>query len=195
MDQNSRYKARKILILFLGICFISAIWYHIDKHLFLTGKNTFAYKSPLPYGVRPVFRYSFEGGFSLMDRHGMPLLGNRSLVQTNGITDTISKILKYGLGNGRIFAYVETVDKNLLFLEILKDTHNEICNDCLITGVVAMDPKLMVQLKWYVVPSDSLSDLEVFRNILSLILGVLFILSIYFIGRYVFAQWSNQVYS
>lgn len=84
-----------ILVALFGLAYI-----FLDNQLYYYGKNNLKIYETLPLGIKPEFRYDFEGGFVLRDKYGFALSGCG--VSLGEIGDTLlqnkimSKLLKYG---------------------------------------------------------------------------------------------------
>lgn len=103
----------------------------------------------------------------------MPSIGPFSQINDHGVSDTVARVTKYGVGNGRVFAYVATTGGKTKFVEIIKDIPFDRCSDCLSTAVLTSDPGQSVPVTWYIVPGDKLTGLELCRNITGFLIIVL----------------------
>ncbi|HTO16370.1 MAG TPA: hypothetical protein VLZ83_11400 [Edaphocola sp.] len=172
-------KRNKIIIcVFSPLLILSLVWLKLDKDLFFLGKNYIEYNNILPLNVQPYYRHSFEGGFALNDAGGMPIVSTfATFVNKNGERDTINRIIEYGIQNERIIVEVETKNKGVGYVEIAKDTFNNICENCFYIRELTQNAISISQ--WYVVPSNILPIQELIRNIISVLIFVGFVFLLY----------------
>jgi len=162
---------KKIPYILLCIMLTGLLWLKLDKDLSYFGKSFFHYRHILPYNVQPIFQYSFEGGFSIVDSGGMPVIGPvMEFVNKDGIRKEVSKVIRYGIDKNDIVVEIKTTDEQSEYITLIKDTSYKLCPDCLFMKSIDSDQFNLAQFKWYTVPADTLSWQELTRNILALLL-------------------------
>lgn len=127
-----------------------------------------------------MFSYSFEGGSVINDEGGMPVV-SQGMEFTNqaGLQKQVFKVKRYTVIKNNIIAELETTDKQIEYVELIKDPAYTLCPDCLFMKSTDLDSIKQTKLKWHILPSDVLPWKEVFRNITTLLLIAGFVYLIY----------------
>ena len=164
-----------IMKLIISIFILGTIYFVIDRHLFYYGKNDLAIYNRLPLGIKPEFRYDFEGGFCMNDAFNERFIGKGFKYRSND-TVVINEIIEYGFSQDKLIA--KTIDKkgNLFFVECSEnlDKNAEM-------RITVIDPKYKIEIwkyKWINLGENKLIiSIELVRNYLMfIILGLTIIL-------------------
>ena len=167
-------KNKRIVYTFSFLLLLGLIWFKLDKDLYFLGKSYFRYNSALPFNIHPYYRYNFEGGFALNDYGGMSIVSASTVFENkSGKVDTISRIIQYGIEKEKLIVEIETENKSIYYLEIVKDVSNNMCGNCFSIGMI--DKKSIPISGWYKIPSDALPISEVVRNLVSILIFIGFI--------------------
>lgn len=174
MKAKKRIVYTSIVVLLVGFC-----WLMVDRNLRYIGKSTVQYDNVLPFNIHPVFRYTFEGGFSLEDAQGMPIVSSGTEFVRMGDKNLVKRINKYSFYDNYIIVEVQTTEQSIQYLEILPDSSNVLCPECMLIRGTNFDGGKASHFKWYTVPEDKISMTELIRNILMILLFLVFAFLIY----------------
>ena len=147
-------KAALLSILFLSLIIFTTLLIKADKQLYYFGNNLFDFYHEIPLGIKPVFRYKFEGGFYLSE-DGMSLLciGENEYWKIDD-TITVKKFNKYGFTENALIADVYDIDGNRRFVEFTKLKHPCSINDFKINSIKVGSNINYEKYKWVLVDEN-----------------------------------------
>lgn len=166
---NSYESKKRIVYTLIFVLLVGFCWLRIDKNLGYIGRSIVQYDNVLPFNIHPVFRYTFEGGFSLEDAQGMSIVSSGTEFVVMGDKNIVKCINRYGFYDNYIIVEVQTTKQSIKYLEILPDSSNVICPKCMLIRETNLYKGTAFPFKWYTVPEDKISMTELFRNILMIL--------------------------
>ena len=167
---------RSYLALAISIIASVILYCIFDRTLYLEGESRFMFYNRLPFGVDPVARPQFEGGFMLIDKYGISIAGNGNSYLLDDQEFIISKIVGYCFNNESINVHVKSVDKVDAFIQFSEE--NKTSNEYKIVAHIQQEPlKLNSDHHTYVLIEEKSGSIEwraIFRS-LSFLLQIIFI--------------------
>lgn len=119
---------KKRSIIYIAIILILGIAYFVtDSKLYYYGKSNYnIFNNSLPFGINPDYcgaDVSFPiVGLTLKDKYGLVLIGKDEVYLLDGDTIKVNRIIKYGISQNKLIAFIEDVNNRNYFLECQKDT-------------------------------------------------------------------------
>jgi len=167
--------------LLVSILFLGALYFVLDRQLFYYGKNKFNLYRLLPINITPYHRHDFEGGFALMDEYGFTIAAKGNKYQCQGKEIVISEVSNYYIGTNKIIAQIIDTCNNRYYIEFINNTKNLLEHD-IITNVWSNEKNIdSNEFKSIGIKGNIryINGIELSRNLIMLILIILFITLIY----------------
>jgi hypothetical protein len=119
-------KKRSILYVVI-VLIIGTAYFVIDSKLYYYGKSKYnIFNNSLPLGMNPDYwgaDVSFPiAGLTIRDKYGLVLIGKDSYYLFDGDTIKVSRIIKYGISENKLMAFIEDDNKLNYFIECQKNT-------------------------------------------------------------------------
>ncbi len=140
-------KTHKIL---LALAIILLIFYFaLDRQLYYYGRNNLNIYHILPLGIKPVFRYEFDGGFAFEDRYGFRFIRKGEFRHENSnLNIHIAEILKYGYNDNKLVVFIQDINSQELYIECKKKYNNQTKAEIQCDAFHVINLPLYNELKW-----------------------------------------------
>ncbi|BBD44010.1 Hypothetical protein PEIBARAKI_4003 [Petrimonas sp. IBARAKI] len=135
-------------------------------------------------GIKPRYRYDFEGGFALEDKYNFGLIsqGKSKYTNSNLVLD-ITNIVKYGFNQDSLIALVEDQHKTQYYV-LCTPNHLPSIKQDIIVDILEKDSFTNQYTSFiWIDLSQNTSKLEFFRNIIVTFFILLVLLFIFFVKR------------
>lgn len=129
---NQARASMRLKIIIAAVVLIAVLLpfaFHFDRQLYFYGQNDFDHKSSLPFGVKPIFRYDFEGGLYIADSSDMSIVFKGQNKWTTGDSVNVKDITRYGYSNNNFIVEVQDSQNNNRYIQVYpcKSSPNAAC--------------------------------------------------------------------
>lgn len=169
-------------IIFIAVVLILGTVYLItDSKLYFHGKSKYNILNySLPLKVNPDYwgtDVSFPVvGLTIKDKYGLVLIGKGSYFVQDEDTITVERIIKYGINEDKLIAFIETDNKRTYFIDYQENTSPQSKNELTYT-ILDSNTELEGNYKWINIEYDKnkISKLIMVRAYAMLIIIILLI--------------------
>lgn len=183
---------KKRSIIYIAIVLILGTLYFVtDSKLYYYGKSNYnIFNNSLPLGINPDY-WGADVSFpivrlTLKDKYGLVLIGKDESYLLDGDTIKVNRIIKYGVSQNKLIAFIEDVNSRNYFIECQKNTQPQSKRE-LVINVLNNDYEIKGDCKWVnLVDNESkISRLVMIRayTMLSIIVLIIIVPVIFFIRR------------
>lgn len=164
-------KVLLIVVIALGI-----ISFGIDTQLYYYGKNILDVYSFLPHGIKPVFRYDFEGGFAMEDAFGIYIVsrGEHRYVGSEKEIN-IEEIVSYGFSEEILIVEVIDNTQKIYFVNIQRKRDTRPNEDIQVDILNNLNSIQSKNIEWIQIKNNEsyIKFLNLSRSCIALLFGFL----------------------
>ncbi len=183
---------KKRSIIYTAIVLILGTAYFVtDSKLYYYGKSKYnIFNNALPFEINPDYwgaDVSFPiVGFTLKDKYGLELIGKDESYLLGRDTIKVNRIIKYGVSQNKLIAFIEDVNSRNYFIECQKNTQPQSKRE-LVINVLNNNFEIKGDYKWVnlVDNEGKISMLVMIRayTMLSIIVLIIIVPAIFLIRR------------